>query len=118
MWLWQPDIHEYQYIVQFTLSAVFCFRIFVEYNKKCVSYIVSVSEKGDWQWLDAESDIAYVVSSQSRISSFMLWLNLTSKINPNQSRWYWVHKDSVSEQDYRRLCRIIRRQQSDSRAQW
>jgi hypothetical protein len=70
-----------------------------------------------WTSLNEKDNNVWKIASGSRVSSFLLWVELVPQGQrlSMRNKWLWVFPDSVNQVDYRRLSRIIiRRQQTDS----
>jgi hypothetical protein len=111
---WQANIILYQFWIQSSIAilvvawAVFAVLHKGKYNQ---AFVALVSQRGDWTYLSQQDDTSWQFSQRSRLTSWVLWIHISSKIRVGQSRWHWVFRDQVSEQDYRRLCRCILYQQ-------
>ena len=111
---WQPNIILYQFWIQLFFAilvlsgAVFAVQHNGKYNQ---AFVAVVSQQGDWTYLSQQDDTSWQFTQRSRLTSWVLWINLSSKIGVGKSRWHWIFRDQVSEQDYRRLCRCILYQQ-------
>jgi hypothetical protein len=82
-------------------------------KERQVEKVVSIEDNGAWIPLN-ESDVnIWQVAAGSRVSTFLLWIELTprSLSKKTKSQWLWVFRDSVNQQDFRRLSRIIIRSQ-------
>ena len=75
------------------------------------AFVALVSQQGDWTYLSQQDNTSWQFSQRSRLTGWVLWIHISSKIGVGQSRWHWIFRDQVSEQDYRRLCRCILYQQ-------
>lgn len=70
--------------------------------------VVQVSEQGDWQQLLVVDAQAMRITPASRVTGGLLWLALQPVLGSRgKKQWQLIFRDQVSEQDYRRLCRII-----------
>nr|WP_162558570.1 protein YgfX [Saliniradius amylolyticus] len=113
VWLWQPYIFTGQAWAQlgvslFLLAAGWCI-----YPRGEKTQRLWLDEKGQIQWPEAvtEGQAGWQITSDSRVMLGIIWLTLR---NPGTSRrrWLTLYKDSLSEADFRRICRQVRRIQS------
>ncbi|MBN7827493.1 protein YgfX [Bowmanella dokdonensis] len=107
LWLWQPQSLPGQVWIQIVLSMVLLWMAVRIAAKASPSRVFSISEEGQWQWLDAQEETMQV-NPASRITSWMLWIRLESNVS-NRRNWVWIYRDSVQYADFRRLCRILQR---------
>lgn len=100
-----------QWILQLSLSLLVIVFIVGYLRSPGLNATVSVDEKGEWIWLQQQT--MCTITPASRVSSWLLWVCLISP-GDKKVQWIWVFKDAVSDDDYRRLARIILRvQQKD-----
>ena len=104
---WQPHSLRYQLLLQFILGSlltIYCISIWRK--REHAKFVVQVS------YLDARQDANWWIGEQSKMLGSLLWVQripLLQRHQPQKAsiRWSWIFKDSVSEKDYRRLCRCI-----------
>jgi hypothetical protein len=116
--LWQPRENLWQLLLQALLVIALMGGIYYnwrQYYRNNILRIVMLSDTGEWLYLDDDNQSYWQMTRQCRISNLLLWINLSPKLtSPSVSGcWLWIFRDQVTEQDYRRLCRIIIRQQSE-----
>ena len=82
-------------------------------TKREPNSVVLLEDNGQWSQLDNDSSGLWEVSSGSRASAIMLWIELSSKnlSGKAKKKWLWIFYDAVSPADYRRISRIVVRRQ-------
>jgi hypothetical protein len=120
--LWQPSGPPWQWLLQASLIIVLvvgAYYAWMQFRHNMKLRIVMLSDVGEWLYLDDENQAYWQMTHHCRITSLLLWVNLLPKLasSGRADCWLWIFRDQVSEQDYRRLCRIIVRQQSKSPGQ-
>ena len=110
---WQADIFPYQQLLQtcFALITLLLAYRNLQNAAKSLPFSISFSQQGEWNYLDKEMQFQWQITEKSKLSSWLVWLQLRSPVDPNQGHWLVIFKDQVSEADYRRLCRAILYQQ-------
>jgi hypothetical protein len=111
VWLWQP-VMPHQWLLQLAIcvTVVGYFFSTSKASSQGAEQTVLLSEEGRWQSLLPESDdMGEVLTAKSRFTSWMLWLHLQATCG--EQRWLWVYRYQLSEDSFRRMCRIIYRQQ-------
>ncbi len=68
---------------------------------------MTFSQDGQWIEVGQLEQSSWLISGQSRMTSLVLFLKLSSVVNANDAKWLLIYHDQVSEQNYRRLCRAI-----------
>lgn len=110
---WQPHSLRYQFLLQFILGSLITVYCISMWRKREHSkFVVQVSYEGEWNYLDARQDANWWIGEQSKMLGSLIWVQripLLQRHQPQKAsiRWSWIFKDSVSEKDYRRLCRCI-----------
>lgn len=51
----------------------------------------------------------YLLGRHSRVSPFLLWIELCDVVDSGRRQWRWIFRDQLDEQSYRRLSRILLR---------
>lgn len=112
VWLWQPDSFSYQQAVQWSLSLLCAVSLTRWLSRTPAERIFTVSEEGDWQWgLPGQTE--RLLAPQSRVTAWVLLICLQDKLSGSVAERLMLFRDQLSEQNYRRLCRIILRRQSN-----
>lgn len=75
--------------------------------------VASVDEEGRWVWLQPSTEsinnTVWLISQQSRATSFVLFIHLVPVVGSNgKGTWIWLLRNDLSEDNFRRLCRIIK----------
>lgn len=65
--------------------------------------------------LKTGSTALWQVQPESKVSRFALWVKLRSLTNLSDTHWQLLFRDQLNQQDYRRVCRIIFKQQQSLR---
>ncbi len=112
IWLWQPHSFSYQQFVQWALSLLCGVSLIRWLIRPPAEYIFSVSEEGDWQWGQPDQP-PRLLAPQSRVTGWVLLICLQDKLSGATAERLLLFRDQLSEQNYRRLCRIILRRQSN-----
>jgi hypothetical protein len=110
---WQPNIVHYQLLLQLLFwmaVSVYCVKKWRKVDRS--AWVVQVSYQGEWNYLDGREEANWWIGEDSKMLDGLLWVQLIPLLQRTQSkassvRWCWIFKDSVSERDYRRLCRCI-----------
>ncbi len=110
---WQPNVVRYQLLLQIAVwlaISVYCTKKWRKIDRS--AWVVQVSYQGEWNFLDARQDANWWIGEESKMLDGLLWVQLIPLLQRTQprassARWCWIFKDSVSERDYRRLCRCI-----------
>ncbi|MDN4500863.1 protein YgfX [Alteromonadaceae bacterium BrNp21-10] len=108
VWCWQPHIISYQWLLQIALSLGIMLLLYQQLQQLAFTSVVSLSTEG--QWLDLSQQRAFNITRASRVTPWLLWIQLQSSVS-SQRQWCWICRDAVSDDDYRRLARIIYRVQ-------
>lgn len=116
---WQSGVFPMQFLMQLSVIATLLWVGVRHWNRLVHSSrnrVVMLSDNGEWLYLDQESENNWQIGGRSRISNLLLWVELIPKIAGQNSRnsWLWIFRDQVTEQNYRRLCRVIIRQKQES----
>ncbi|MCC2604761.1 protein YgfX [Planctobacterium marinum] len=106
VWSWKSDIFVYQQWIQSLFTLCLGLYFWPKLCQKDQEQIFQVDEDGRVIWLQPQSDISWQISSRSRFNGWWHWLVLESPMtSPRQHRM--LFKDSVSDADWRHLCRIV-----------
>lgn len=99
----------FQWLLSLCLIVFACQR----WRKRSVENTVLIEEEGLWSSLNEDKPRSWKISDGSRVSRFILWVELSPliPIAGKKSTWLWIFPDSVSKKDFRRLSRIIVRKQ-------
>ncbi len=83
----------------------------------------SVSDEGDWQFLKQQGQAPlarfrgrWQICPQSRLTFLCIWVRLAA-VGRDDSQWLWVFPDSLDEDSYRRLARIVIRLAKEEESQ-
>ncbi|MDF2177991.1 hypothetical protein P2G88_06975 [Aliiglaciecola sp. CAU 1673] len=106
--LWQPQVWHWQSFAQWGLALAVVLSAITSAFRKTRTRVFNLDEQGHWLYLDEEGQ-PLQIDPDSRISPLMLWICLRPRFSHQPKQWFWLFRDAVSETDYRRLCRIIRR---------
>ena len=110
---WQPEIFKYEFLLQVLIAfitSIYFFKMLLLEGYK-TRYPIVFSDRGEWIETNLDGQVSWKITGESRVSSFLIFVHLSSVINYCNSKWCLVYKDQVNEQDYRRLCRAIIYQQ-------
>jgi hypothetical protein len=112
VWLVPSNAYSVLWFFQSLLSlglVAYAFQESAKLQQASKENIVLVEDNGNWYSLDANEAVAWRMSNRSRVSPFLLWINLTPEhpFSNDRCQWLWVFRDSVSKADFRRLSRII-----------
>lgn len=115
VWLLSSDTYSVVWFFQCVLSAGLIILAWQRSLESQPEHVISIEDTGTWTKLNDHHDSVWRISRGSRVSSLLLWVELTplGPSGSNKRQWLWVFPDSVNQLDYRRLCRIIIRSQSD-----
>jgi hypothetical protein len=116
--VWQPESLPWQWLFQSLLIIGIVLHVYnlVIPAGNAKKSIVVFSEQGSWIEISHEQQVQWHISAKSRLISFLLFIHLSSAVNPATSKWYLIFKDQLSTADFRRLCRVILfKQQTTSR---
>lgn len=117
VWLPKQDVLHDQVLWQ----TVLCVLIFCLWYRE-IRRIQCDPRYGECTWLvDERGHFASLhpavlqrqISRNSRVTPFLLWLELYDALSPSRRHWKWVFRDQLDEQGFRRLSRIIHKIQSE-----
>jgi len=106
VWSWKPDIFVYQQWIQGLFTLCLGLYFWPKLSNKDNEQILQLEEDGRLIWLQPQSDISWRISSRSRFNGWWHWLVLESPMASSRQH-IMLFKDSVSETDWRHLCRIV-----------
>lgn len=111
---WQANLFPYQTLLQIILACLLL--VFAVKSLRAMSglrpFAIAFDQQGEWYYLGNEQDIQWHITTKSRVTEWLLWIELVSPVDPTQRHWVLIFKDQLDEQNYRRLCRAILFQQS------
>ncbi|WP_340676946.1 protein YgfX [Paraglaciecola sp.] len=110
---WQADIFPYQHFFQVILAIIILLLAYktVQRTARVQPFVIAFNQQGQVNYLDRETPEQWQLTDKSRLTNWLLWIQLASPIDPRQRHWLLIFKDQVNVQDYRRLCRAILYQQ-------
>ena len=108
---WQANSIPYQSVYQAILSLLLVGLAYKNLKTEAAAekVVIAFSTQGQWDYLEQQSQ--WQLTARSRVSDWLLWVNLQSILDSKQTHWRLIFKDQCTEQDYRRLCRAIYFQQ-------
>lgn len=106
VWLWQKQVIPYQIVVQILLSFVLLLWFGQKIVLRTSQKIISLKESGQLFWLQPADETPWDVSSKSLFNRYLLWLVLENSLM-NKQQTFLVFKDSVSDENWRHLCRVV-----------
>ena len=115
VWLWEPNWFPYQIWFQIGLTGLLLIHGWQSWNNRVQKSIVfSVYQDGRWLYLsdspDGDQAIHWQMSKQSRFTDWLIWIHLTGL---GKSHWFWIFRDEVSDEDYRRICLAVKYSQQN-----
>jgi endonuclease/exonuclease/phosphatase (EEP) superfamily protein YafD len=110
---WQADIFYYQQFLQVIIAVIILLLAYktISGMAKAKPVVITFNQQGQLNYLVGETSEQWQLTDKSRLTDWLLWLQLVSALDPRQRHWLLIFKDQVSAQDYRRLCRAILYQQ-------
>ncbi|MEP4889873.1 MAG: protein YgfX [Aliiglaciecola sp.] len=111
-WLWKESVIPGQLLLQSgcsLLTLIFGLGWIFKLKQKYSPSVMSLTPTGEVNWLQGAHHGYCKLSHQSKICGAFICLFFEKTVFDNQPRFLWLAKDQVSEQDFRRLCRIILR---------
>ncbi|TDF39769.1 hypothetical protein EYS14_09705 [Alteromonadaceae bacterium M269] len=113
VWLISSDLYSSVWIFQCFLSLCLMLFAIQEWRRKQNENITLVEDNGRWTSLNDEKSRPFEISEGSRVSKWLLWVQLSPlmPLPDEKCKWLWIFPDSVSKKDFRRLSRIIIRKQ-------
>lgn len=107
VWCWQAQVLPWQWCWQTLVTLFLLYLLYRRLKQPQQVRIFSLSEQGDWQWLDEQPSGLMQISSSSRVTAWLVFISLQDAFDKHQRQYLCVFRDAVSVADYRRLCRII-----------
>lgn len=111
---WQPAVLPLQSALQIGLSAVMFFSLIwlvIQFNRHATSRIMVLCESGQCELTHMQKYSQWIIASESRCSAWLLWLKLQSVSDPSDCFWLWLFRDQVTDDDFRRISRVVHRSQ-------
>lgn len=110
---WQRGIFAHQIIWQLLLATVLVVLAYKSLRKTAglLPFTVAFDQQGEWIYLDQEQQVQWQITAKSRLSNWLVWLELALVADPTRRHWLVIFHDQLDEQHYRRLCRAILCQQ-------
>ena len=120
VWIWQANVFDWQWVWQGAISILLLIYFYKHFRGYLDAQlpVVTFTEQGQWSEMDVQHQghvSNWLLNKQSKITGYVLFLHLVSALNPRRSKWMFLYKDQVSEQDYRRICRAVIFQHQQSR---
>ncbi|WP_460312448.1 protein YgfX [Aliiglaciecola aliphaticivorans] len=116
-WLWKEAVIPGQLLLQClcTLLVVMLgLTWLIRLSRTPSANVMSLTADGEVNWLQGTEQGCWKLSHKSKICGVFICLFFQKNIFDNRSRFIWLAKDQVSEQDFRRLCRVVLRCQQQS----
>jgi hypothetical protein len=110
IWFW-PLLVPWQWLVQLVFSVLV---IYVGYDVKFIDKTTQqfeLDDQGIVQLLIDKQYQQFTLLSASVTSDWFCFVVLSPKelLSANKKQRFWVFRDAVDEQSYRRICRVIQR---------
>lgn len=110
VWFWSATDFPFQLIFQMCICTILTgWFIHNRPNQENSSQTILLGEHGSWENLNPHKQEHWKIMSESRVSSWLLWLKL--KNYSGQTQWKWIFSDAVDDISFRRLARGIKYQQ-------
>jgi hypothetical protein len=107
---------QYQVLLQILVGAIITIFVFKDIlHSRQTQAPILISQSGEWLETNVEGQVGWKITNKSRVSSFLLFIHLISPLNSRHSKWCLIYKDQVTEQNFRRLCRVVLYQQQNVR---
>lgn len=112
VWSWNADVLVHQGIIQSLLSLVLILSFGQKIMAKQEKNVISVAADGGWIWLGQEvadplQNDQWQILSSSRMTPWWHWVTLHQAIS-NRTTSHLIFKDSMSDENWRHLSRIIK----------
>ena len=113
---WQRDILANQIVWQLLAATGLLVLAYKSLRKtaRLLPFTVAFDQQGEWIYLE-QADQQWQMTPKSRLSHWLLWIELALVSDPSQRHWLVIFRDQLDEQHYRRLCRAILCQQHMSK---
>lgn len=115
LWFWPSETFPFQFTAQVVLTFLLLIHTYQQFQQRlCIPVNATLFEDGRWVFHESAGLEKHIhvplneplrLTQKSRVTSRVLWLNIRHAKHP---RWFWVFRDEVSDEDYRRLCLAIR----------
>ena len=118
---WQRDILANQIVWQLLAAAGLVVLAYKSLRKTAslLPFTVAFDQQGEWIYLEQAAQQTaqqqWQMTQKSRLSHWLLWIELASIADPAQRHWLVIFRDQLDEQHFRRLCRAILCQQHMSK---
>ncbi|BDX07222.1 protein YgfX [Planctobacterium marinum] len=106
VWSWGRGALPYQTVIQLVLSVALAVYFFPQIVVRQPHQVLLVQEDGLVTFLQPSSDVPWRISEKSRFNGWWHWLIMTESVLNTEKR-VMLFKDSVKEEDWRHLCRIV-----------
>lgn len=107
IWLWKANVLQYQVFIQILLLLVLVAYFVPKIVSRHPTQIMLLHGSGRILWLYPEDELTWEITNNSRSTSWWHWLVLDNSLLKKQRRVI-IFRDSVSEGDWRLLCRVIK----------
>ena len=99
------------WLLQLLLIAVVGYVAWQSYQQKVVPFDLLLSENGKVELQKQQQWLPYQLLCHSLLSDWFCLLRLKSDspLDTNNMRYIWLWRDSVDDDSYRRVCRVIAR---------
>ena len=108
LFLWQPFVVPVEWMFQAVLATALLTSLIqrIRQNSR-QSFILTADNQGQCYFsVQQDSEQTWQVARRSMVSFFALWICLESAVGAKRL-WLCIARDQVSDQSFRRLCRIV-----------
>lgn len=110
VWLWDPNWFPHQIWVQIALTMLLLIHGWQSIiNRLQAPVVFSMYQDGRWLYLSDSPDgnraIQWQMSQHSRFTDWLVWIHLKGL---GRSHWFWIFRDEVGDEEYRRICLAVK----------
>lgn len=106
VWSWDSGVFPYQIAAQLLLSVIIVVYFIPKIMVQQPRQVLLLHEDGTLTFLQPASDIAWRITKQSRFNGYWHWIALKENVL-NADKHFLLFKDSVSDENWRHLCRVV-----------
>ncbi|XOV78461.1 MAG: protein YgfX [Aestuariibacter sp.] len=112
---WQEQVIPMQALVQTLLAFTFLLYLTSYQGRPTGPINVELESDGQWRFLQEQQlTRQWQIDRNSRITPWLVWVSLTEKLS-HEKRICLVFRDAVPETQFRAICRVIRRLNTEFR---
>lgn len=111
---WQAAVLQFQGVLQIVSSTVILCSLLWHLNHSesgVYGHVLVLCESARCEFEFRHKINQWEISADSRSSTWLIWLKFRSVTEPSECFWLWVFRDQVTDDDFRRISRVVLRSQ-------